>query len=246
MKKVSILGVRVDAVTMPETLNIIEGFIQEGKPRHVITLNAEIIHRAWQEPSLKEIIDQAHLVTPDGSGVVWAAKKLGTPVPERVTGIDLVQALLPLAAQKGWSLYFYGGKPGVAEEAARRLKEQHPGLIIAGTSHGYLSEQDKHHLLVDIKAKKPHILLVALGAPRQEHWIRQHLAGLNVPVSIGVGGTLDVLSGRVKRAPAAFQKLKMEWLYRLLKEPWRARRMLALPKFTLAVLKAASKSVVRS
>lgn len=240
-KQITIRGVRVDAVTMSEALNIIEGFIKKEKPHQVITLNAEIIHQAWQDPALKEVIRKAHLVTPDGSGVVWAARKLGTPVPERVTGIDLVQALLPLAAQKGWSLYFYGGKPGVAAEAAIRLKALHPGLNITGVSHGYLNEQENNQLLADLKAKKPRILLVALGAPRQEFWIRQHLADLNIPVAIGVGGTLDVLSGQVKRAPAAFQKLKLEWLYRLLKEPRRARRLLALPKFTLAILKTAKK-----
>ena len=241
IKQISIRGVRVDAVTMPETLNIIEGFIKKGQPRHVITLNAEIIHQAWQDPALKEVIRKAGLVTPDGSGVVWAARKLGTPVPERVTGIDLVQALLPLAAQKGWSVYFYGGKPGVAAEAASRLKALHSGLNITGVSHGYLNEQENNQLLADIKAKKPRILLVALGAPRQEFWIRKHLADLSVPVAIGVGGSLDVLSGQVKRAPAVFQKLKIEWLYRLLKEPRRAKRMLALPKFTLAILRTAKK-----
>jgi N-acetylglucosaminyldiphosphoundecaprenol N-acetyl-beta-D-mannosaminyltransferase len=234
-KQISLLGVRVDSVTMPETLNIIEGFIKEGKPRQVITLNAEMVHHAWQDPALKEVIQEAHLVTPDGFGVVWAARKLKNPVPERVTGIDLVQALLPLAAQKGWSLYFYGGKPGVAAEAAQQAKNKHPGLQIAGTSHGYLSPAEETEMLSTIKAAKPQLLLVALGAPRQEFWIRQHLAELNVPVAIGVGGTLDVLSGQVKRAPALFQRLRLEWLYRLLKDPRRARRFLALPKFALTI-----------
>jgi len=239
VKQISVLGVRVDAITMPEALNIIERFVQDGKPRYVITINAEMAYRAWQESALNELIQEAGLVTPDGFCVVWAARRLGTPVPERVTGIDLVQALLPLAAQKGWPLYFYGGKPGIAEKAARQLKENYPGISIVGVSHGYLNDQENQRLLTDIKTKQPHILLVALGAPRQEFWIRHHLAKLNVPVSIGVGGTLDVLSGQVKRAPAVFQRLKMEWLYRLAKEPWRARRMLVLPKFVLAILRAA-------
>ncbi|KKM10759.1 N-acetylmannosaminyltransferase [Clostridiales bacterium PH28_bin88] len=241
MKKVSVLGTLVDPVDMQGTLEKVEEYIKEGTPHHIITLNAEIIYRAQHEPALKDIINSAHLVTPDGAGVVWAAGKLGTPVPERVTGIDLVQAILPTAAIKGWRIFLYGAAPGVAEEAARKMVEEYPGIQIAGTSHGYLDAQGQKGLLSSIQKTKPDILLVALGAPKQEYWIREHMDQLKVPVLIGIGGTLDVLAGKAKRAPEAFQRLKLEWLYRLLKEPRRAGRMLALPKFALLVLKESLK-----
>lgn len=240
-KKVSVLGTLVDPVDMQGALEKVEEYIKEGTPHHIITLNAEIIYRAQHEPALKDIINSAHLVTPDGAGVVWAARKLGTPVPERVTGIDLVQAILPTAAIKGWRIFLYGAAPGVAEEAARKMREEYPGIRIVGTSHGYLDARGQKGLLSSIQKTKPDILLVALGAPKQEYWIREHMDQLQAPVLIGIGGALDVLAGKAKRAPEAFQRLKLEWLYRLLREPRRAGRMLALPKFALMVLKESNK-----
>ena len=233
--KVDILGCNVDRIDMDETLQKIEEFIQSGKPHHIITLNAEIICKAQSDPRLKEIINEADLVTPDGSGVVWASRYLNAPVPERVTGIDLTLRLAELAPKKGWTFYFYGGAPAVAEAAAENLQKKHKGLQVVGTCHGYISETEKQNLLADIKKKKPDILLAALGAPRQEFWIRDHQKTLQVPVCIGVGGSLDVISGRAKRAPMFFQKAGLEWLYRLMKEPHRIGRMMALPRFAILV-----------
>jgi len=233
--KVDILGCNVDRLDMDETLQKIEGFIQSGKSNHIITLNAEIIYKAQSDPKLKEIINEADLVTPDGSGVVWASKYLNAPVPERVTGIDLTLKLVELASKKDWTFYFYGGAPSVAEAAAQSLQEKHKGLKIAGTCHGYINEAEKQNLLEDIREKKPDILLVALGAPGQEFWIKDHQEMIQVPVCIGVGGSFDVIAGRVQRAPEYLQKVGMEWFYRLIKEPHRIGRMMALPKFTMLV-----------
>lgn len=230
------LGCRVDAVTLDEALDVLSQFIASGKPHHIVTLNAEMAYRALHDLEFKNIINRADLVTPDGSGIVWATRLLGSPVPERVAGIDLVQALAVRAAKEGWRLFLYGGAPGVAEEAARRLKERYPGLNILGTSHGYLNQEEEKKLLQSLKENPPEVLLVALGSPKQEYWIAEHLSELGIPVAIGVGGSLDVLAGRTKRAPRFMQKWGLEWLYRVIREPRRVKRILALPKFMIAVL----------
>lgn len=235
--RVKILGIPVDRVDMKTAVARINSFIRNGKPHHVITLNAEILYRARTDSSLKNVIDQAHLITPDGAGVVWAARRLGAPLPERVTGIDLLQEVARRAARKRWNLFLYGGKPGVAQESARVLQARFPGLRVSGTAHGYLSPPEEKELLAGLRRNPPHILLVALGAPRQEFWIREHLDDLRIPVCIGVGGSLDVISGKVKRAPLFWRRMGLEWLYRLLRQPQRAGRMLVLPRFAWAVLR---------
>ncbi|MGI6551825.1 MAG: WecB/TagA/CpsF family glycosyltransferase [Clostridia bacterium] len=229
--RVEILGAQIDGLTMEETLQKIESFIQEGTPHQAITLNAEILYRAVHQPALMEIINQADLVTPDGAGILWAARKLGRPVPERVTGIDLLQEIARKGASAGWKLFLYGGKPGVARQAAANLQKQYPALEIAGTAHGYLTEEEMPSLIEEIREARPQILLVALGAPKQEFWIKENLRKTGVPVAIGVGGSFDVIAGHVKRAPVWAQKAHLEWFYRLVKEPWRYKRMMSLPKF---------------
>lgn len=244
IKKVSscwVLGCRVDAVTLREALDVLSQFIASGRPHHVVTLNAEMAYRALRDLEFKTIINRADLITPDGAGIVWATRILGSPVPERVAGIDLVQALAWRAAGEGWRLFLYGGAPGVAEEAAQRLKERYPGLNILGTSHGYLNREEEKRLLESLKESPPDILLVALGSPKQEYWIAEHLEELGIPVAIGVGGSLDVLAGRTKRAPHFMQKWGLEWLYRAMREPRRVKRVGALPKFIIAVLMEARK-----
>ncbi|WP_258358821.1 WecB/TagA/CpsF family glycosyltransferase [Moorella sulfitireducens] len=239
MSNCYVLGNRVDALTLAGAVSRVAGFIAAGTPHHVVTLNAEIAYRACREPGLQAVINRAHLVTADGAGILWAARKLGTPLPERVTGIDLIQALAAEGARRGWRFFLYGAAPGVAGEAAARLQREHPGLTVAGTCHGYLTPGEIPSLVEAIKAARPHILLVGLGAPRQEYWIAAHLEELGVPVAMGVGGSFDVLAGRVQRAPAWVQRLNLEWLYRVLREPARVKRTLALPKFMLAVLRQA-------
>jgi len=234
--KANILGCQVDKITMDEAVKKVASYIKNKENRHIITLNAEILYRALSDEKLKTVINQADLVTPDGAGIVWASRKLGDPVPERVTGIDLMEALVKEASQQGWKLYLYGAAPGVAELAAANLQKKYKNLNIVGTKDGYISSDLMPDLVADIQAKKPDILFVALGAPKQEFWINMYKDIIRVPVSIGVGGSFDVLAGQVKRAPKLFQDLHAEWLYRLIKEPRRYKRMMALPKFVLKIM----------
>ncbi|MCR6545413.1 WecB/TagA/CpsF family glycosyltransferase [Dehalobacterium formicoaceticum] len=240
MASLKILGVRVDKVDMLEALCLVDSYIQEGSFHHVITLNAEIIYQAQSNEELKDLINGADLVTPDGSGIVWAAGYLGEPVAERVTGIDLMLEICKQAHHNGWRIFLLGGAPGVAEEAAQALKKDQPNINIVGTHHGYFQQREEEAMLAQIRKAEPDLIFVALGAPRQEFWIRAHREQLPVKIAIGVGGSFDVVSGRVKRAPLWMQKMKLEWLARLLKEPWRFKRMLSLPKFVLMVIKSKS------
>jgi len=235
-ERVYILGSLVDKTTMEQTLETIKNFINDGKYHHIITANAEIIYRGVHEKKLSRTLNKADLVTADGSGVVWAARYLGNPVPEKVSGIDLLQEICKRAGKNGWKLYFLGAAPGVAEKAVLRILEEYPDCHIVGYEHGYFTQEEEPQIIENIKKVKPDILFVALGAPKQEYWIREHLKDLEVPVCIGVGGSFDVLAGNVERAPEWMQKRGLEWLFRLYKEPKRWRRMLALPRFVLAVI----------
>ncbi len=237
-----ILGIRVDSVDMIESLSRIAELIKSKKPSQVVTLNAEILYNAQDDEKTKTVIEHAAMVTPDGAGILWAASKLGHPLKERVTGIDLLQELCRQAPYNGWKLYFLGAAPQVAQTAAAKLREQNNSIQIVGTHDGYFNKEEEKNILADIADKKPDLLFVAMGAPRQDIWIYDHQDELPPLVAIGVGGSLDVLAGIVKRAPASFQRLKLEWLWRLLKQPSRIGRMMALPKFVIAVNKSHRKS----
>ncbi|MBE3580925.1 MAG: WecB/TagA/CpsF family glycosyltransferase [Thermoanaerobacteraceae bacterium] len=230
-----ILGCRLDGPTLAGALDLIRDFIASGRPHQIVTLNAEMAYRASEDALLRDIINRAALVTPDGAGVVWASRLLGSPVPERVAGVDLVEGLAARAAREGWRLFLYGAAPGVAEKARERLLARYPSLLITGTAHGYLSPAEEKELLARLRQARPDVLLVALGSPRQEYWIDRHLKELGIPVAMGVGGTLDVLAGEVSRAPQWMQRLGLEWLYRVAQDPRRVKRVLALPKFILKV-----------
>nr|WP_207754823.1 WecB/TagA/CpsF family glycosyltransferase [Desulforadius tongensis] len=222
---------------MDETVEKAAEFIRSGRPHRVITLNPEYLYRAQARRELLDLVNSADLVTADGTGIVWACKIAGRPVKERVTGIDLMLHLCARGGYEGWRVFLLGAAPGVAEEAAERLKQQNPGLVIAGTHHGYFTDAESGRIVEMIRRAGPHILFVALGAPRQEQWIARYQPRIGVPVAIGVGGSFDVISGRKKRAPRWMQRLKIEWLYRLIKEPSRFKRQLVLPKFALLVLR---------
>ncbi len=235
--RIDILGCQVDKVNTDEALRYIEERIEEKDPAHIITLNAEIVYRAFQDAQLREVINKADLNTPDGIGIVWAARQLGVSLQERVTGIDLLERLCALAAGKAWRLFFLGAAPGVAERAASKLSVRYPGLVVVGTGDGFFREEEEEMLVARIKSLSPHILFVGLGAPKQEYFIRRNLESLAIPVCMGVGGSFDVIAGIKKRAPEFFIKLNLEWLYRLSAEPSRFRRQLALPSFVSLVLK---------
>ncbi|MEW5763105.1 MAG: WecB/TagA/CpsF family glycosyltransferase [Bacillota bacterium] len=236
MRRITLLGAPVDAVTLEEAVERVAALVRAGGAHQVLTLNPEYVYRALREPVLLEIAHSASLVTADGIGIVWAARVLGEPLPERVTGIDLVLALAARAPREKWRVFLLGARPGVAQQAAANLAARFPGLDVAGTHHGYFTSREETGVLARIRAARPDILFVGLGAPKQEMWIARHLRALGVPVAVGVGGSFDVLAGRVKRAPAFLRRLHLEWLGRLLYEPRRWRRMLVLPKFAGVVL----------
>ncbi len=237
MQTVDILGAPVARLTLDEAAAAVAGFVREGRPRQVITLNPEFLYRAQSEPELMAAVRRADLVTADGVGIVWAARRAGSPVPERVTGIDLLFRLAEEAARRRWRVFLLGSAPGVAEGAGRELAARYPGLVPAGTHHGYFKPEDGPDVIEKVRQSRADILFVALGAPRQELWAARHLEALGVPAVIGVGGSLDVLAGRVRRAPAWMRRLHLEWLGRLIMDPRRWRRQAVLPKFALLVLR---------
>ena len=234
-EKIDILGVKVDSVTMAQAVAQVEGYMDERKNVLIATANAEMIMRATHDEELKNILNDAALVVPDGAGTVWAAHHLGYEMPERVAGFDLAQELMRIAPSKKQKVFFFGSAPGVAEKAKAKAEELYPGIEIVGTRDGYFKPADEPAIIEEIKAAQPDLLLAALGVPKQEKWLNAHLKELGVPVAIGVGGTLDVMAGVMKRAPYWMQKAKLEWLFRGLLQPKRAGRLMALPKFVLKV-----------
>ena len=233
--QVNILGVNVDAVTMAEAVAHVTEAMDVRANVMIATANAEMIMRATHDEELRDILNAAALVVPDGAGTVWAARHLGHAMPERVAGYDLAQELLRRAPAEGRRIYFFGAAPSVAEKAKEKAEQLYPGIEIVGVRNGFFSPADNAAIIAEIRAARPDLLLVALGVPKQEKWIAAHLAALDVPAAIGVGGTLDVMAGVMKRAPYWMQKAKLEWLFRGLMQPKRAGRLLALPKFVLKV-----------
>jgi len=231
--RVDILGISVDTYSMQETVEQIRQAVEGKIQMRVVTANPEMIYASERNERLLKLINSADIVTADGIGVVWAARRLGAPVLERVTGIDLVQALFPIAHAGKWRIFFLGGKPGVAEQAANQVVLKNHGITWAAM-HGYFSSEEEPRVLEKIRHFQPDVLLVGLGAPRQEYWIAEH-PGL-ASVSMGVGGSFDALAGIVVRAPKRIQDLHVEWLYRLWKEPWRWKRQAVLPHFVIKVL----------
>lgn len=234
-KKIDILGVKVDPVTMDEAVAQVETYMDEMSGVLVATANAEMIMRATHDHELMKILNDAALVVPDGAGTVWAAHHLGHEMPERVAGYDLAQELMRRAPEKKRRIFFFGSAPGVAELAKKKAERLYPGIEIVGTRNGFFSEKDGPAIIEAIRKAKPDLLLAALGVPKQEKWLYAHKDELGVPVSIGVGGTLDVMAGVMKRAPRWMQKAKLEWLFRGMLQPKRAGRLMALPKFVLKV-----------
>jgi N-acetylglucosaminyldiphosphoundecaprenol N-acetyl-beta-D-mannosaminyltransferase len=234
--RIAVLNVMIDVVTMKEAVATVKQFMLQKKPHLIVTPNAEMIMMANKDKQLAHIINSADLVVPDGAGVVWAARYQGNIMPERVAGYDLVQHLLREAVSEKYRIYMFGGAPGVAERARKIAEERFPGVQIVGTRNGFFNEQEETGILNAIKICQPDILLVALGVPRQEKWLDEYKEELKVPVAIGVGGSFDVMAGIVQRAPLWMQRGNLEWLFRLLSEPKRAIRMLALPRFVIKVM----------
>jgi len=238
-KRISILGVPVDAVTMTAAVQTIDAYIAGGSPHLIVTPNAEIIYRAQRDKELAAVLRQADLVVPDGYGLVWASRHRRQPLPERVAGIDLMHNLLQLAAAKHYRVFLLGAEPEVITAAVEKIRSDYRGIDLTGYQHGYFTPAEEPAVLTRIAAVRPHILLAGLGAPRQEKWLHRYYRKLGVPVNIGVGGSFDVVAGKLDRAPHWMRQAGLEWLYRLGREPKRLRRMLALPLFAAAVLAGA-------
>lgn len=238
---VPIFGIRVSKVDMKTTVSYLTDAVHNREPHQVITANPIMVMAALENPSYMEIMKSAELVVPDGTGVVWAADYCHEPVAERVAGFDLLHELLRQGESYNWRVYLLGSTPEVIRETASRLQTGYPGIVIAGYHDGYFGPDEDEQILAGILEAKPDLLFVARGADSQEPWIAKYKSRLQIPVMMGVGGSFDVISGKSRRAPKAFQKLRAEWLYRLLKEPTRYKRMLALPKFAVKVVREKEK-----
>ncbi|MDH8677693.1 WecB/TagA/CpsF family glycosyltransferase [Fusibacter bizertensis] len=233
---VKIFGVRFDNVTLEEANKKFIGFMGNERLRTIYTPNPEIVMMAQEDDEFKVVLNEGDLVIPDGIGIVLASKVHHLGLNDRVPGIELMDLMLEYCNRAGKSIFLFGGKPGVAEMAAENIKLAHPNLNIVGTRDGYFETGKELKILDEINEKKPDILFVALGASKQEKWIHRYKKTINASVAMGVGGALDVWAGTVRRAPVIFQKLGLEWFYRLIKQPTRFKRMLILPKFMLKVL----------
>lgn len=229
MNRVDVLGVGFDNLTEEDAIELCKKLIDEHRAAYMATPNPEIVMAAWENAELMSALENADMVIPDGIGVVKAARVIGTPLKERLPGIEIGEAVLKYLAQTGKSAFLLGAKPGVAELAAERIKQLHPGINICGTNDGYF--KDDAPVVEKINAAKPDFLMVCLGAPKQEIWMAKNAPMLDVGLMAGLGGSLDVFAGTVERAPKAWQRLNLEWLYRCVKEPWRFKRIAKLPLF---------------
>ena len=232
-----LLGVRIDNVTMEEAVKKTEEFLASDKLHLVCTPNPEMVMAAQEDDEFKKILNSSDLNIPDGYGVVWASKKLGEPFSERVAGFDFIHKIFELGQDMDISFYFLGSKPGVAESAKNKIEEEYVGIKVVGASDGYFSLEEEMNVIDKINSVKPDVLLVAMGAPKQERFIYKYRNKLNCKVAVGVGGCFDVISGNVKRAPKLFIKLRLEWLYRALTDFKRFKRLVAIPRFMKCVRK---------
>lgn len=238
---VSVLGLPVSVITFERWLDQIAEWVQGEHVRHVCTINPEMVMIARRDPIFRVILERADLTVPDGVGLLWAARRLGTPLPERVTGSDGVPLIAQRAARDGWRLFFLGAAEGVATRAADVLRQRYPGVQIVDTVSGSPAPPDEDALVARINASGADILFVAYGAPEQDKWIARNLPRLKVRMAMGVGGSFDFVAGVIPRAPEQMRRLGLEWLYRLYLQPWRIKRMLRLPAFVLAVLRFGAK-----
>ena len=243
MEKINVLGVPVHKVDMNEALNTASSFFDRDKKSVIITPNSEIVMMAKEDEKFLNIIKEADLVIPDGIGLVIASKIIKNPLKERVTGIDLMENILNYCNENNKSIFILGGKPGVADRAVENIVKKYPNIKKSGSYHGYFKghhighegHDEEKEVINKINELKPDILFVAFGAPKQELWIQRYKDEVNTSILMGVGGSVDVYAGEVKRAPEFYQKFGLEWLYRLVKEPWRYKRMMLLPKFIVQV-----------
>lgn len=242
MTRFTLLGVPIDPLTEAEAVDWVGRALIEGRPRLVISVNPERIMHAGRDPAFAAVLRGADLALADGAGVVWAARRLGHPLPERVAGVDFVRALAARGAVEGWRFFFLGGGPGVAEGAGRALREAYPGFILAGTHAGSPDPASDAATIAAVRSSAPQLLLLAYGAGAEEAWLARNLGASGAAVGMGVGGAFDFISGQARRAPPWMRKRGLEWLHRLSRQPWRWRRMIALPRFVIRVMREGGQS----
>lgn len=237
VESVRILGIRVDNVTTDQTLQLMAQYVAERRFHQVVTLNPEFVMLAQHDAAFRVVLEEANLAPPDGAGLLWAARVLGQSLRERVTGSDTTPLIAQMSAERGYRLFFLGAAPGVADKAAKVLRARYPGAQIVGVHAGSPDPAEADEILARIAAAAPDFLLVAFGAPKQDLWIHRYRDRLSAPVCMGVGGTFDFIAGVTPRAPKWMRDHGLEWLYRLWLQPWRWRRMLALPRFACGVIR---------
>lgn len=240
--RTNILGTCFDNLTMREAVNKALSLMRSEGSHYAVTPNSEIVYECLKDENVRKTVNNADMVLPDGIGVIYASKILKTPLKEKIAGIDFAKALMEEMRNEGMKLFLLGSKPGVAERASKNLQAAYPGLIICGTYDGYF--KDDGPVIEKINNERPDALFVCLGAPKQELWMYRNRESVNSRLMVGLGGSLDVFSGDVKRAPDIFIKLGLEWFYRLIREPWRFSRMLRLPKFLFTVILNRKKGAV--
>lgn len=245
MEYVNIFGVKIFNIDFKEAINIANKFLKEERNHSIITPNTEIVMAAKDDEELRYIINGADLVIPDGIGLIYGSKMRGHPLKERVTGYDVSMELLKILNESGGSLYMLGGKPGVTDKAEEKIKKDYENINIVGHHHGYFKgihrgmkgDPEELEIIEEINSLKPDIIFLGLGFPKQEMFINEYKDKLNSKIIIGNGGVMDILAGNIKIAPKIFIKLHLEWFYRLLKEPSRIKRQVAIPKFIFEILK---------
>ncbi|HDG62305.1 MAG: lipopolysaccharide biosynthesis protein [Thermotoga sp. 4484_232] len=238
MKKSSLFGIEITYGKREEIISEIERRLNNGEKMFIVTLNVSILMEAMKDPSYRKILEEASMVIPDGSGIVWALDVIANVKTDRVTGIDTMTHLCELSKRKGWKVYLLGAREDVAKKACENLRRN--GVNVVGYHHGYFEKDGE--VIVEILSKKPDLLFVGMGVPKQERWIHEHFKKIPVRLAMGVGGSIDVVSGRKKRAPEFVQKMKLEWLYRFLQSPWNKRKIpFQIMKFVFLVLRERKK-----
>ena len=233
MEKKNIHGVMIDNATMDEALDYVLDMLKNSGPTKIYTPNSEIIMQANRDPELREILNQADLLIADGAGVVLASKIINNKLKQKVSGIDLVKRILINTDRRPTSFFIFGGKPGVAEQAVINILSEFPRADIKGYQNGYFTPEEEEDIIKKINDSKAEILLVGLGAPKQEKWIHENASRLKCKIAMGIGGSIDVFAGTASLAPEFMRRAGLEWLYRLIKEPKRYKRMMDLPRFIM-------------
>ena len=231
-----ILGIPIHDVTLEEAVEQAAAWVKEDRAHQMATVNPEFVMAARRDPAFRAVLEGADLCLPDGVGITLAARYLGRPLRERVAGVDLVDALAARAARDGWRVFFLGAAPGVADRAASLLAARYPGLTVAGTHAGSPRREEEDDIVRRVREARADVLLVAYGAPAQDLWLARNLARTGAKVGVGVGGAFDYIAGVVPRAPRWMRRVGLEWLYRLIRQPWRWRRQRVLPLYALLVL----------